>query len=75
MYKSDVEKQECYQIPGWGLFLGYQGISWLRNRDHLVKQNSVTFKIEYHAVGDTCWQPLLSYGQSCTALQIGSFIY
>ncbi len=33
------------------------------------------FKIEYHAVGDTWWQPLLSYGKWCTELKIGSFIY
>ncbi len=25
-------------------------------------------KIEYHAVGDTWWQPLLSYGKWCTEL-------
>ncbi len=23
----------------------------------------IYFKIEYHAVGDTWWQPLLSYGK------------
>ncbi len=34
------------------------------------------FKIEYHAVGDTWWQPLLSYGKWCTELlKIGWFIY
>ncbi len=32
-------------------------------------------KIEYHAVGDTWWQPLLSYGKWCTKLKISSFIY
>ncbi len=31
-------------------------------------------KIEYHAVGETWWQPLLSYGK-WVELKIGSFIY
>ncbi len=35
----------------------------------------ITIKIEYHAVVDTWWQPLLSYGKWCTELKIGSFIY
>ncbi len=29
------------------------------NKTHV----KIVFKIEYHAVGDTWWQPLLSYGK------------
>ncbi len=31
----------------------------------VVITSSEVIKIEYHAVGDTWWQPLLSYG-NCT---------
>ncbi len=37
--------------------------------------NNISFKIEYHPVGDTLSQPLLSYGKWCTKFKIGSFIY
>ncbi len=33
------------------------------------------FTIEYHAVGNTWWQPLLSYDKWCFELKIGLFIY
>ncbi len=33
------------------------------------------FKIEYHSVDDTWYQPLLSCGKWCTELKIGSLIY
>ncbi len=36
--------------------------------------NLLRFKIEYHAIGDTLWQPLLSYGKWCTEFKIGSFL-
>ncbi len=29
----------------------------------LVKGRLLQLEIEYHAVGDTWWQPLLSYGE------------
>ncbi len=41
---------------------------------YTVFTDKVTLKIEYHGVGDTWWQPLLSYGKWCTEFKIGSFI-
>ncbi len=63
-----IHTKASYQsIPyfSWGL----QGI-----HHHKGFEKPYLLKIEYHAFGDTWWQPLLSYGKLCTELKIGSLI-